>query len=348
MSDGIFLSYRRDDASAEARSIYQRLRGTFSKDQLFIDVDNIERGKDFRTVLDQNLSGCKVLIAIIGPKWLSASDETGKRRIDNPDDFVRIEIAKALSGNVTVIPALVANAVLPRAEDLPADLHALAFRQIALIRHESFSQDMEGLVRDIRKVIRLSAPWRKIALGGAALLIASGLAYVSWQPAAEIFGLSKSQLPDTTNRDIGAVMTRCVKDQPHPERSEVIQRFFAQLQSDTFKYGWMPEEQQAGTKRDINWKKVTKVEATKDELIVSYDWRGGRLRLVPVIQQSFATRSARAAAILQGTWSQNNGYGCIEMRFDDDGSAHGRWGVARSDVLDADVYVEKGAVAIAN
>jgi hypothetical protein len=345
MSDGIFLSYRRDDASAEARSIYQRLRATFSKDQLFIDVDNIERGKDFRTVLDQNLGGCKVLLAIIGPKWLSASDEDGKRRIDNPEDFVRLEIGKALTGNVTVIPTLVGNAVLPRAEELPTDLRPLAFRQTALIRHESFSQDMDGLVRDIRNVTRSSAPWRKIVLGGAAFLFASVFLYTFWTPVAQIFHQTKNQSPDNTNRDIGAVMARCVKDQPHPEKSEVIQRLLAQLNSGIFKYGWIPKGDQLGTPGVINWKKITKLESTNDELIVSYDWRGGRLRLVPVIQQSYAERSSRAAVVLQGSWSQNNGYGCLEMRFDDDGSAQGRWGVARSDALDADVYLEKGGIA---
>ena len=153
MNNKIFLSYRREDAKAEALSIYQRLRKTFSSRQLFFDVDGIQRGKDFRQVLDQSIRDCKVLLAIIGPSWLDARDDTGARRIDCEDDFVRHEIATALALNTTVIPVLVRGAVLPRPDDLPEVLRPLVFHQAAVIRHESFFQDMDALVADLRKLV---------------------------------------------------------------------------------------------------------------------------------------------------------------------------------------------------
>jgi hypothetical protein len=94
---------------------------------------------------------------------------------------------------------------------------------------------------------------------------------------------------------------------------------------------------------------MTEVSASNGELKIKYDWRNGRLRLVPVVQRPYATRGlaspARSrrgvAAILQGAWSQNNGYGCIELVFDDAGDAHARWGVATSDDYDAEAFVRK-------
>ena len=104
---GIFISYRREDSCAYAGRLYDHLIEQFGKDRVFMDVDSIEPGVDFVEVLQNTVSSCDVLIAVIGQHWLTAADTEG-RRLDHPEDFVRVEISTALSRNVRVIPALVA------------------------------------------------------------------------------------------------------------------------------------------------------------------------------------------------------------------------------------------------
>jgi hypothetical protein len=138
MAGKIFISYRRDDSKADARSIYQRLSQTFGAERLFMDVDSIQKGRDFRNVLDEHLRKSSVLLAVIGPRWLISSDSTGKRRLDDAADFVRLEIAAALERNIPVIPVLIDDAEMPKSEDLPDAIKALCMRQAATITHESF------------------------------------------------------------------------------------------------------------------------------------------------------------------------------------------------------------------
>lgn len=96
MAGGIFISYRRDDSRHAAGRLYQHLVQKFRGERLFMDVDSMEPGVDFVKVLTKTVADCDALIAVIGPGWLDARDETGARRLDNPDDFVRLEIEAAL------------------------------------------------------------------------------------------------------------------------------------------------------------------------------------------------------------------------------------------------------------
>src|SRR5262245_9269861 len=107
MAGRIFINYRREDSRADARSVYQRLERVFGKNRLFMDVDTIQKGRDFTKVLDEHLAQSDVMLAIIGNRWLTAQDEKGARRLDDPDDFVRVEIARALDRDISVIPVLV-------------------------------------------------------------------------------------------------------------------------------------------------------------------------------------------------------------------------------------------------
>ena len=125
---GVFLSYRRSDSAAETGRIYDRLVGHYGKEAIFKDVDLIPYGVDFRTYLYDMVCRCGALIAVIGPEWLSAINEFGLRRIDDPTDFVRIEIAAALGRRMPVVPLLVRGAVLPREIDLPIDLKPLVYQ----------------------------------------------------------------------------------------------------------------------------------------------------------------------------------------------------------------------------
>ena len=118
----IFISYRRDDAEGEAGRLFDDLTAQFGADKVFMDVAGIEPGRDFRKVIDQNVSSCGVLLALIGKDWIDVKDEAGQRRLDNPFDFVRLETASALKRDIPVIPVLVHGGRMPKAEQLPDDL----------------------------------------------------------------------------------------------------------------------------------------------------------------------------------------------------------------------------------
>jgi TIR domain len=102
----VFISYRREESSGLAGRLYDRLAARFGDDQVFMDVDTIDLGVDFADVITQAVSTCEVLLAIIGPRWLTATDDDGQRRLDDPDDTVRLEIAAALERDIRVIPIL--------------------------------------------------------------------------------------------------------------------------------------------------------------------------------------------------------------------------------------------------
>ena len=150
---GIFVSYRRQETSHLAGRLYDRLVDRFGESQVFIDVDAIEPGVDFAEEIFRAVAGCRVLLAIIGPTWLTATDERDRRRLDDPDDIVRLEVEAALAREVRVIPILVEGAVMPARQDLPASLAGLARRNALLIRHESFRYDAGRLVTAIEGVL---------------------------------------------------------------------------------------------------------------------------------------------------------------------------------------------------
>ena len=118
----IFISYRREDSEDSTRAIYESLRPQFGKDRLFMDVEAIELGSDFREAVEGSLSNCGVFLAVIGDEWLSIAGKSGTRRLDDPSDFVRIEIEAALDRKIPVIPVLVGNSSVPPAEELPDSL----------------------------------------------------------------------------------------------------------------------------------------------------------------------------------------------------------------------------------
>ena len=150
----IFISYRRQDkaAAANAGRLYDRLVGKFGEESVFMDVDKLRAGTDFVKDITQKVGDCDCLIAMIGEDWLTATDERGGRRLDNPEDWVRLEIATALKRDVTVIPALVYGTPMPRSKDLPRPLKKLARRQAVEITHRTFHRDVAGLIRDLAEL----------------------------------------------------------------------------------------------------------------------------------------------------------------------------------------------------
>ncbi len=142
----IFISYRRDDASGHAGRVHDRIASTFGRDVSFMDVDAVPLGMNFATLIQDEVARCTALLAVIGPGWLDARDEAGQRRLDDPNDFVRLEIAAALARNIPVVPLLLEDARIPRASELPDGLKGLARRQGVEVRHRSFDADMARLI----------------------------------------------------------------------------------------------------------------------------------------------------------------------------------------------------------
>ncbi len=153
MSTKIFISYRRDDSAFAARGVHDRLEREFGRDSVFMDVDSIALGVDFVDVLGAAVAKCDALLAIIGPDWLDTRDETGRRRLDNDHDFVRVEIAAALKRDIPVIPILLEGTYVPKPEHLPDDLDGLARRNGLDVRHASFHEDLDRLVRALRGTV---------------------------------------------------------------------------------------------------------------------------------------------------------------------------------------------------
>ena len=147
----IFICYRRDDSAGHAGRVHDRLEHEFGADLVFMDVDSVPLGVNFITVLRDEVAKCNALLAVIGPNWLSANDDEGNRRLDNPNDYVRIEISTALQRDIRVIPILLDGARMPRANQLPEDLRDLAFRNLLQVRHVSFHSDMDKLIRELKQ-----------------------------------------------------------------------------------------------------------------------------------------------------------------------------------------------------
>jgi hypothetical protein len=127
----IFISYRRQETAWPARRLYDVLVEHFRAEDVFKDVDNIEPGEDFIERITAAVGSCNVPLALIGPQWLTITDENGQRRLDNPADFVRLEIETALTRKIRVIPILVDEARIPRANELPPTLAPLVRRNAA-------------------------------------------------------------------------------------------------------------------------------------------------------------------------------------------------------------------------
>jgi len=194
MSNGqIFISYRREDSAGYTRAIYDRLVQHFSEERVFMDVDAIEPGLPFDEAIDRALEQCEVLLVVIGRRWLSPQSDLG-RRINNPKDYVRREIAAALSRNIRVIPVLIDGAGMPGEEDLPEPLRALSRRNALEISNSRFATDTETLIQTVRKALgeagvrdSLLALLRRRSVlywlaGGLAIGLIAAVGYLYFQP----------------------------------------------------------------------------------------------------------------------------------------------------------------------
>jgi TIR domain len=154
MAGKIFINYRRDLDAGTAGRLCDHLVRSFQPDQIFMDIDGIPAGLDFAVSLQERLGQCDVLLAVISKNWIDVRDGSGARRLDRPDDFVRLEIEFALEHGKRLIPVLVGGAQLPRAEQLPKSMQALTRMQAVPLMHERFSSDTRSLIEKLQQKLK--------------------------------------------------------------------------------------------------------------------------------------------------------------------------------------------------
>ena len=191
---GVFISYRREDSPGHAGRVFDRVRARFGADIVFMDVTAIDAGADFVDAIEQAVGTCDVLLAIIGPLWVGAADSAGRKRLETPNDFIRLEIAGALKRNVRVVPVLVDGAVMPTAGDLPDDLQPLLRRNAVELRDARWDADIDQLLASLERIVkpqeaplRLEAPLphrRLRTLAALTVVVAGAIAAGVWGPRA--------------------------------------------------------------------------------------------------------------------------------------------------------------------
>jgi TIR domain len=144
----VFISYRRNDSKYQARMIYGAFQNVLPRGCLFMDIDSIPPGVDFVETLQGWVNQCDIMLALIGPGWIEATDpKTGHRRLDDPNDFVRVEIREALARSIPVVPMLLDGASMPDTERLPEDMKGLVRRQAEFVEYRTFDADVGRLIQ---------------------------------------------------------------------------------------------------------------------------------------------------------------------------------------------------------
>ena len=150
--DGVFISYRREDSAGYAGRLYDRLVAHFGAERVFMDVEGIDPGTDFVDAIEGAVSSCKVLIVLIGNEWMDVTDDNGRRRLEDPNDFIRLETGIALKRDIRVLPVLLEGAKMPTADNLPDDLTGLSRRQAIEISHKQWEASSRNLIETLDKI----------------------------------------------------------------------------------------------------------------------------------------------------------------------------------------------------
>lgn len=184
----VFISYRRDDSAGYAGRLTDALEKRLGKDTVFRDVEDIKPGEDFVKALERNLHNAKVFLVIIGKEWLTVKDSQGRRRLESPNDYVRIEIESALRLKGLIIPLLVEGAVMPKPEDLPQSISAIANLQAIEMTDSRWDEDIERLIKTFnafheerpgKKGLASKSTWFwRITLSSALILITGILFFI--------------------------------------------------------------------------------------------------------------------------------------------------------------------------
>jgi len=218
---GIFISYRRDDTAGHAGRLFDRLVEHFGRERVFMDVDTIEPGQDFVAVIGERVRSSGAVIVLIGKEWLLAADALGRNRLNDPTDFVRLEIASSLEQGTPVIPVLVEDATMPRAEDLPQPLQALSRHQALTISDARFHAEVADLIRVLQQYVtpsdsakqlldRVQKTGRWLTISAAAVVIGILLSGVYWwqaeQDTDKISGQWKAELSAAGEKPLSVLL----------------------------------------------------------------------------------------------------------------------------------------------
>ena len=149
----IFMSYRRDDCAGHAGRLYDRLRDHFGPENIFRDIDTIEPGQDFVDAIETAVGSCPAIVVLIGKQWASIKDAAGRRRLDSPEDFVRLEVAAALQRKVRVVPVLLQGAAMPASTELPEPLAKLARLNAIDVSDTRWEYDVGRLIEALNKAL---------------------------------------------------------------------------------------------------------------------------------------------------------------------------------------------------
>ena len=223
----IFMSYRREDTAYPAGWLYERLAGHFARSQVFKDIDSIELGDDFVEVITTAVGSCDVLLALIGDRWLTVTAQDGRRRLDNPDDFVRLEIEAALARDVRVIPILVEGARMPRADELPASLSKLARRQALELSPSWFDIGTERLLRVLERTIKEAKEQARKQAEEAAQREAEETARLrqpAWAARREAEETARRQAEEAAQREAEEAARRQAEEAAQREAEEAARR----------------------------------------------------------------------------------------------------------------------------
>jgi formylglycine-generating enzyme required for sulfatase activity len=173
----VFISYRRDNSNYQTRMIHEAFSRVLPWEHIFMDVDLIAFGADFRKILRSRVDECEVLLALIGPNWLNATDpKTKGRRLDDPSDFVRIEIGEALVRGIPVVPVLIDGTPMPEVDLLPDDLKELVDQEAGFVEYRTFHADVEQLIRKLGLTPAQTEGRRQVRWGWIAAAVAAVLA----------------------------------------------------------------------------------------------------------------------------------------------------------------------------
>lgn len=145
----LFVSYRIDDNVYAAAAIAERLTRTFGPENVFRDRDSLTLGVLYPAKIRRALERCDTVLAVVGPSWLEIRDSSGRRCLDNPQDWVRTELRMAFERDIPVVPVLLDDTPLPDPRRLPADITALSLSTYWQVRHQSFESDIRGLIRGV-------------------------------------------------------------------------------------------------------------------------------------------------------------------------------------------------------
>jgi len=181
----IFISYRRDDSIQMTERIYEKLLEEYGSKNIFKDVDNIPAGADFRKVIEEHVQKCDIVLAVIGKKWLTVTDDNGEPRLNNKNDFVRIELDLGLKRHIPVIPILVDDASMPKESELPDSLNGLPYLNALKVRtHPDTDSDMRRLIKAIDKEV---FPYKAIKRYGAIVSIVTLLSFGGYSQYDNIY-----------------------------------------------------------------------------------------------------------------------------------------------------------------